>query len=241
MPPQAFFLARAMTIAATVFLAACGESPAPQTPTLAPDTDTTPAQPRTELAAVEAFNAYRLNASVGNGRIALDHVHPTYFDAVQRHIDLALDAEREEVEALPFADRYAVFSMRVRVEPQTLRTITPRAFAELAIDEGWIETEIMAAAMVESVELLPEGSSRPTGAEITVSLGGRTNPSTFPMVYENGAWLVDLATLMQRGAASAEKMAEVLGEDADEMLAVALSAKAGKAEIVDVYAPIGRE
>jgi len=150
-------------------------------------------------------------------------------------------AERDEVAALPVADRYAVFSMRVRVEPRTLRTITPRDFAKLAINEGWIETEIMAAAMVESVALLPEGPSQPTGAEITVSLGGRTNPSTFPMVYEDGAWLVDLATQMQRGAASAETMAEVLGEDADEMMAVALSAKAGKAEIVDVYAPIGRE
>ncbi len=239
MPSPAFLVLA--TLAALILLPACGESPAPQTPTPAPDTETTPAQPRTELAAVEAFNAYRLNASVGNGQTALDHVHPSYFDAVQRHIDLALDAERDEVSALSFADRYAVFAMRVRGEPAVLRTITPRDFAKLAIDEGWIETAIMAAAMVESVSLLPEGSSQPTGAEITVSLGGRTNPSTLPMLYEDGAWLVDLATLMQRGAASAEKMAEVLGEDADEFMAVALSARAGKAEIVDLYAPIGRE
>jgi len=233
--------ARVCALAAVALLAACGESTAPPAAVPAAPTATTPAQPRTELAAVEAFNDYRLNASVGNGQIALGHVHPSYFDQVQRHIDLALDAERDEVAALPVADRYAVFSMRVRVEPRTLRTITPRDFAKLAINEGWIETEIMAAAMVESVALLPEGPSQPTGAEITVSLGGRTNPSTFPMVYEDGAWLVDLATQMQRGAASAETMAEVLGEDADEMMAVALSAKAGKAEIVDVYAPIGRE
>lgn len=241
MPRPAFFLALAMPIAAMALLPACGEAPEPQTPTPAPDTESTPAQPRTERAAVDAFNDYRLNASVGNAGQALEHVHPGYFDAVQRHIDLALDADREEVKALPFADRYAVFSMRVRVEPATLRTITPRAFAELAINEGWIEREMIAAVVVESVALLPEGSSEPTGAEITMSLGGRTNPSTFPMVYEGGAWLVDLATLMERGAAPAEKMAEMLGEDADEMLAVALSAKAGKAEIVDVYAPIGRE
>lgn len=239
MPSPAFLVLA--TLASLILLPACGEAPEPRNPGPAPEVKTAPLQPRTELAAVEAFNAYRLNASVGNGRIALDHVHPSYFDAVQRHIDLALDAERDEVSALSFADRYAVFAMRVRVEPQTLRTITSRAFAELAIDEGWIETEIMAAAMVESVALLPEGSRQPDRAEITVSLGGRTNPSTFPMVYQDGAWLVDLATMMDRGAASAETMAEMMGEDADEMMAVALSARAGKTEIVDVYAPIGRE
>ncbi len=232
-----------LATAAMVFLvlASCGESPGPSVQAEAPGAETTPAQPRTDMAAVDAFNAYRLNASAGLGAEALEHVHPSYFEMVQRHIDMALDADRATVEALPFFDRFMVFSMRVRVEPQVLRTITPRAFAELAIDEGWIESEIIAAAMVESVELLPEGSTEPETAEITMSLGGRVNPTTMPMIYEGGRWLVDLRTMTERSAASAEKMVEMMGDDADDIVVRGLAAKEGKPVPQDIYAPIGRE
>lgn len=229
------------TIFMALALAACGESTTPQAQPAAPEAEATPAEPRTDTAAVDAFNAYRLNASSGMGAEALEHVHPSYFDLVQRHIDLALDADRATIEALPFFDRFMVFAVRVRVEPGVLRTITPHAFAKMAIDHGWIESELIAAVMVESVELLPEGLAEPEQAEITMSLGGRTNPTTMPLLYEDGRWLVDLATLTERGAASAEQMAELMGDDADDIVVRGLAAKEGKPVPEDIYAPIGRE
>lgn len=236
-----FGTALAMVSAVSVFTACdnAGDSSASQPSEAAPQSST-PAEPRTDVAVVDAFNAYRLNASAGMGAEALGYVHSSYFDLVQGQLDAIRDADRETLEAMPFFDRYIVLSSRFRVDHETLRTITPREFAQLAIEQGWMSEEAMRRALIESVELLPEGSSEPDRAEITMSLGGHVSPATLPMLYEDGRWLVDLANLAKRGSEPAERMAELMGEDADAIILRGLAAKEGKPVPDDIYEPVGR-
>lgn len=223
------------------WLPACGEGPPSGDPIEALASPSEPAEPRTDAAAIEAFDAYRTLAAAGNGEEAIGYIHEPYFGVVQDHIDLALDADRAAIQALPPIDRYMVFAIRLRLEPELLRTITPRGFAQLAIEHGWVKEAVMRGAAVESVVLLPEGSDFPWRAETTMSLGGRSSPYPFPMFYEGGRWLVDLKSLGERGARVLERMGPGFGEDAEAHAIRAMAASEGKPVPEDIYAPIGRE
>lgn len=224
-----------------VWLPACGDGTPSGDPIETLASPSEPAEPRTAAAAIEAFNAYRTLAAAGNGEEAIEYIHEPYFGVVQNHIDLALDADRATIKALPFVDRYMVLVIRLRLEPERLRTISPRGFAQLAIENGWVRESVMRDTVVESVLLLPEGRDFPWRAEITMSLGGRQSPYPCPMFYEGGRWLVDLKTLGERGAVALERMGSMLGDDADDRVVRALAASVGKPVPDDVYAPIGRE
>lgn len=219
----------------------CGEAPAPHPDAEALLAEPPPAEPRTEAAVVAAFDGYRLAAADGRGADALEYVHEPYYDLVRHHLDLVLDAGRDDVEALSFADRYMVLSLRMRVAPERLRTITPRALAELAIEEGWLSQLALTHAEVDRVVLLPEGHESPWRAEIFVSALGQQGRTPMPMFYEGGGWKIDLKTLFERAAPQQERMAEMLGPDADAIILRGIAAKDGIDVPEDVYAPIGRE
>lgn len=230
-----------VALVAAMLLSACGDSPTMHSEAKPLVAESPPAEPRTEAGATAAFDAYRLAAADGRGADALAYVHEPYYGLVRRHLDLVLDADRADIEAMPFADRFMVLSLRMRIAPERLRTLTPRELAELAIEEGWMTQLALTHAEVDRVVLLPEGHESPWRAEIFVSALGQQSRTPIPMFYEGGRWKIDLNTLFERAAPQQERMAEMLGPDADAIILRGIAAKDGIAIPEDVYAPIGRE
>ncbi len=246
-------------ILVSLVLQACGESPAPvpqATATTGTDTasQSEPAsdesgpsaaiadmEPRTAEAAVAALDAYRQAAAAGDGARAVEHLHPSYFEMTARQIDAALDADAATVASMDTMDRLMVYALRFRLEPQELRTLTPRAMAALAIDRGWIDDEVTGLATVAGVRLLPEGSTEPHRALVSLEHEGTPVDAPIPVAYHEGRWLVDLAAMMADAGASVERMAGQFGMTVDQFIERALMAAEGRPLPEDIDEPVGRQ
>ena len=241
-----------------VLLQACSEAPHddshdaaasvpeadPQLPISQGETATSPLspvdQPRTAEAATAALNAYRFAAASKDGTRAVEYLHPSYFEMTARQIDAALDADATAVASMDTMDRFMVYALRFRLEPQELRTLTPKALAALAIDRGWIDDEVTGAATVSDVRLLTQDSATPDRALVSLEFQGTPVDAPIPVSYHEGRWLVDLAAMMGDAGKSLERMADQFDLSIDEFIKRALMAVEGKPMPDDIDQPVGR-
>jgi len=198
-------------------------------------------EPRTAEAAVAALDGYRMAAAAGEGARAVEYLHPSYFEMTARQIDAALDADAATVAAMGTMDRLMVYALRFRLEPEELRTLTPKALAALALDRGWIDNEVTGRATVARVSLLPEGSAAPERALVSLEYEGTPVDAPIAVSYHEGRWLVDLAAMMTAAGASLERMADQFGVPIEEFIRRALMAAEGRALPDDIDQPVGRE
>ena len=205
----------------------------------APALESAPEQ-RTAEAAVAALDGYRMAAAAGEGTRAVEYLHPSYFEMTARQIDAALDADAATVAAMGTMDRLMVYALRFGLEPEELRTLTPKALAALALDRGWIDDEVTGRATVARVRLLPEGSAAPERALVSLEYEGTPVDAPITVAYHEGRWLVDLVAMMTAAGASLERMADQFGLPIEEFIRRALMAAEGRALPDDIDQPVGR-
>ncbi|NJO46514.1 MAG: hypothetical protein HC835_13260 [Oscillatoriales cyanobacterium RM2_1_1] len=145
-----------------------------------------------ETAEIQAtFADYKSAILAGRGDEAVDQLSQNtieYYGAMQK---LAVCADAATVKAEPMLNRVQVFSLRFRVEPQTLLKFSDREVIAYGVEQGWIGRDGVTDIEVGQIAL-EKGEAF---AEMT-----RSNQPTgirFRFVEESGNWKLDLVPIIE--------------------------------------------
>jgi hypothetical protein len=189
-------------IATASILAGCQASPAvrgPQSP--ARETDTSakePKQPETPAAAnpsrgdeaIKVWSAYRECLVTRDGVRGLALVTPGTVNEYERQLKLTLTLNREQLLQADVLDRYIVLMLRARVPHAQLRTMTGSDLFRLAVDNGWVGSNLPASVKLKRIE----GNL----AYITFVKDGEEIPGEFPLLkFTDAHWAVDIVELLR--------------------------------------------
>jgi len=147
--------------------------------------------PTTEQdALLAAWQEYRSCLVNRDGKRALGVVTQESIDEYGRQLTLALKATRDEVRELDLLDRYTVLMLRARVSPERLRNLDGRSTLALAIDRGWVGSELPREVVVKRIA----GDI----GYVSFLKDGEEIPVQIPFMRRaEGTWHVDLVELVR--------------------------------------------
>jgi hypothetical protein len=153
-------------------------------------------------AVAAAFERYRASLLARDGEAAAAAVTEGSHAYYERLKELALRAPREEVAALPLADRLAVLRLRHEFTAQELAPLSGAELIAISVEESWSSPRTLQKLAVTGVE--QEGAE----AVALVTPSADTTPIRFRFVAEpGGGWRLDLEDLAR---ASEPALAEAL-------------------------------
>lgn len=177
------------------------------------------------------FEAYKGAILAQEGEAAVEHLSQSTIDEFQNYVNLALTAEREELEALSFINRMQVVLMRHRIPVETLRDLTGRSAIVYAVDRDWIGKN----GVIRTE--LGEVSTHDDRATAEVIIGGQKAPTRFQFRREKEAWKFDLLSVLRDGNTAMKQAAEQAGMDEDEFLFTITESVSGKKIDESIWAP----
>lgn len=136
-----------------------------------------------------AFRAYKEAIVAKKGGEAVGLVTKATLDDYQRYVDLAREADRAAVEALPVPTRVQVLMIRHRVDAASLRKFAGDSMFAHAVEQDWT-----GSAGVNRMDL-GEITVKDETATGKVMVGGQAVGMDFSFKKENGKWRIDLAAL----------------------------------------------
>jgi hypothetical protein len=143
-----------------------------------------------EDALLAAWREYRSCLVSRDGKRALAVVTQESIDEYGRQLTLALKATRDEVRELDLLDRYTVLMLRARVSPERLRNLDGRSTLALAIDRGWVGSELPREVVVKRIA----GDM----GYVSFVKEGEEIPIQIPFMRRvDGTWRVDLVELVR--------------------------------------------
>lgn len=152
------------------------------------------------------FDRYRQAALAHDGTTAASVVTPGSLDYYQHMRDLALDAPRGQVDALPMADRLLVLRLRHEFDAAELQPLSGADLIRTSIEEAWSSPKALLPISVGAVAIHADQ------AAATATRAGE--PVAIRLVFQlvAGNWRLDL-TELARGSDTA--LADALRYRAD--------------------------
>jgi hypothetical protein len=182
------------------------------------------------------FERYRQALLARDGKAAAAAVTQSSHLWHERLRDLALAAPREEVAALPLADRLAVLRLRHEFTAPELAPLSGAELIAVSVAEAW-----NSPATLQKLELATIEATGDT-ATATVARGGDATPIGFTFRREQGAWRLDLVALARAAEPTlAEALAELAartGADPDRTLPLAIEHSSGHLVDKDLWQPL---
>jgi ABC-type oligopeptide transport system substrate-binding subunit len=179
----------------------------------------------------DCFAAYKGAILAQKGEVAVEHLSQGTIDEFQNYVNLALTADREELEALSVINRMQVILMRHRIPLDTLRGLNGRSAIVYAVDRDWIGKN----AVIRTE--LGEVSTHDDRATAEVIIGGQKAPTRFQFRRENGTWRFDLLTVLMDGNTAMKRAAEQAGMDENEFLFNLTESVTGKKIDESIWTP----
>jgi hypothetical protein len=183
-----------------------------------------------------AFERYRAAAEARDGAAAVALVTPASQAYYQRLRDLALNAPRAEVAALPMADRLMVFRLRHEFTTAELAPLTGADLIATSIAEAWSSPKALQPIAIASVELAGDGAiALPTRA-------GEPVPLRLVFCPAAGAWQLDLQELARGADAALEATLQLRAKrarvDLDTAMRWAIEDTSGQLVDKDLWLPL---
>ncbi len=183
-----------------------------------------------------AFDRYRAALTAKDGAAAAAMVTPSSIAYHERLRDQALHAPRQEVSALPMADRLMVFRLRHEFTADELR---PRSGADLirtSAEEAWSSPKPLQVLTIASVE-------RTQGAAVAIpTRAGEPVPLRLVFRPASGGWQLDLVALARSSDAALESSlrfrAKRAGVDLDTAVKWAIEDTSGHLVDKDLWSPL---
>jgi hypothetical protein len=173
--------------------------PAPKSPSRETDSDAkglkrseapAAANPSSGDEAVKVWTAYRESLVTRDGARGLALVTPGTVTEYERQLKLTLTLNRQQLLQADVLDRYMVLMLRARVPPAQLRTMTGSDLLRMAIDNGWVGSNLPASVKLKRIE-----GDR---AYMTFMKDGEEIPGELPLVrFTDSRWGVDIVELLR--------------------------------------------
>jgi len=189
-------------IAIASILAGCQASPAvpsPQSPAREAKTHAkepkrseapTAANPSSGDEAIKVWSAYRECLVTRDGVRGLALVTPGTVTEYERQLKLTLTLNRQQLLQADVLDRYVVLMLRARVPHAQLRTMTGSDLFRMAVDNGWVGSNLPASAKIKRIE----GDL----AYMTFVKHGEEIPGELPLLkFTDDHWAVDIVALLR--------------------------------------------
>jgi hypothetical protein len=191
------------------------QAPAPNPPRAAPQPGSTPSAANAESQVMAALDAFLLAASANRGAAVAPLVTQQSFQWYEDLRRLALEANAAQVHALPLRDRMQVLMLRHVASPAELRSLNGRALLIRAIDRGWT----LGQSWMFTDES-PFGQVQVAGEGAQVALRGQRLPTPLHVEIrrEQGAWRVDVTSIVQVGSTAYSSAARSRGRSEDELV-----------------------
>lgn len=145
------------------------------------------------------FYHYRQAALAHDGGGAAGLVTPGSVDYFQKMRDLALRAQRTELEMLPMADRLLVFRLRHEFTATELEPLSGADLIRTSIDEAWTSPKVLLPITITSVDV---GAGAATA---TPSRAGEPVPIRLVFRRSAASWRLDLVELARGSDAALEE------------------------------------
>lgn len=182
-----------------------------------------------------AFERYKDAALAADGAAAaaaLADTTASFYDGAR---NAALTATQQELAALPPVERLTALVMRGTLDPETLRSSSPKELLVAAVDAGLIGED-----GVRNLELGEVTVSGETATASAVARGSST-PIDLAFKREEGQWRFDLLPLLEVAQAGFEGAAEQQGVTVDQLVETLLTQRFGPEKYAElVNRPVGR-
>jgi hypothetical protein len=148
------------------------------------------ANPSSGEDAVKVWSAYRECLVTRDGVRALALVTAGTVTEYERQLKLALTLNREQLLQADVLDRYVVLMLRARVPHTQLRTMTGSDLFRMAVDNGWVGSDLPATVKLKRIE-----GNR---AYMTFIKHGEEIPGELALVrFTDAHWAVDIVELLR--------------------------------------------
>ena len=159
-----------------------------------------------------AFDNYRNAIIAQKGAEAVKLVDQNTVDYYASMKALAMEAMRDDVEDLQVVDKMMVLMLRHRIDHELLTSMSPQEIFIYAIDSGWTAKET-----VSNLEL-GEISIRGDHATAHHLQNGKASSLVWGFNKEEGAWKIDLTSIMPIANLGFEKIISESGMDENDVL-----------------------
>ena len=155
-----------------------------------------PAWADPDLAVRDAFARYVAALEARDGATAATLVTAASLAREEHLRDLALEAPRATVAALPPSDQLAVLRLRHEFTADELRPLTGTDLVRIAVEEAWSSPKPLAVLTVTGVETTGDTST------LRVARAGEPVPVRLVFRREQGTWKLDLSALARSSDAA---------------------------------------
>ena len=180
----------------------------------------------------ETFSNYKKAILDSDGEEAakwVDSKTVAYYDQM---LKASLDADSADVAVLGVIDKLTIFSVRHRIPRQEIAQLNGRQFLIYSIDRGMVGKNTVGNVEIGDVNV--DGNSA-SGQLISQ---GRKSPLYFQFNKEEGAWKLDLTSLLPATNTGLRKMIADQGMTENEFIFQALEMMNGKPVTADIWSPM---
>lgn len=160
-----------------------------------------------------AWDEFKSASLSNHGSIAANRVTKATHDYYAEIRDLALTANRDQIQQMSIARQVTVLGMRVRIEPERLREMSGRDLFVHAVDSGWIGKSSASDEGITGIVVTGDYAK----AEATKA--GEHVGLYMHFVKEDGEWRLDMMQLMKLANAAFDAMHEQSGLNEEEFIA----------------------
>ncbi|GAA5494398.1 hypothetical protein Rhal01_00559 [Rubritalea halochordaticola] len=182
----------------------------------------------------DCFNGYKESILAEDGDKAVKFLSSGTVELYQKYVDLALDAEKDEIQKLSFINRMQAIFIRHRVAPDKLRLFDGREALVYAVNNGWIGRDETIGTSLG--EVYASGDK----AVANVIIKGTPTNQSFHFVCEDGVWKMDLEKLLVATNVQMKRVVQESGMGEDQFIFTVLESVSGKKVQDSVWDPVGR-
>lgn len=180
----------------------------------------------------KCFENYKTAILNADGKTALNFVDVNTINYYDQMLKYALTAKKEDVMKLTFSNRLMVLSLRHRIDPARLKTMTGKSLFVYTVNNGMI-----GKTSVRGVEIGRVGTKKKR-AKAEVKVRGKKAPYFFYFNRENEQWKIDLTQLRPHTEKALKKMIESLGMNENDYIFQTLGTLTGKEPDESIWKPL---
>lgn len=177
------------------------------------------------------FESYKSAILDQDGEKAVRFLSRSTIDQYQEYIDLALAAERRELETLSFINRMQVILLRHRVPLETLEDLDGRSAIVYAVNRDWIGKNGVIRTELGKIDVIDKRAT----AEVLI--GGQKAPGRFQFRRETESWKFDLISVLQNTNTAMKAAVKQSGLEENEFLFTVLESVSGKRVDEGIWTP----
>jgi hypothetical protein len=181
----------------------------------------------------EAFNGYKSSILNDKGDDAVYYVDTNTIKYYEKVLELAKNADRKEMASLSLFDKFMVIIIRYRVTKEDIFSFDGKKLLIYAINNGMVGKDSVVDNSMGEVVLINENLAK---GEMLVH--GKKGYIYIYFHRENGAWKIDLTSIIDVAGIALKKTMEDSGQTEDDFIFSIIELSFGKKPDSNIWNPL---